>query len=570
MEDAHGNRVKSVSRRNIGGSGFVPLSPTLTVSHPCAGIVHSSTVTGNYGPTKLLPVLNTPGDYTVSLSLQTNLGTSTATTSFAVTGTSTCGDLDFGDAPDPTYPSKLASDGARHTDPSALWLGATSTAESDSIQTGDAGDDGLLGSLPLKLSFSRSSTDTPGFYHVLVDRNDDGDWDDPGEQELLNRSVGWFLNQSLGGTMTWPSIDLPLNGWIRITITGQAVPSNWNGTGEFAVGESEDYFLAEPLNPNKDFGDAPDGPYPSRLTSNGIRHYSPRWIGLGSGVTVDPDSRQIDADTDDGLISFDPLTVQLFNDGLDSRDLRVNVLVDADQNGAWDSATEWLVQNATSTLPASSTSTFVATGVTVPEGSWVRITVPPAILIESPPLVDYDGHGQVNGGETEDWFNGSSGSSSSTSVTGFVTLQGVTSSSSLAAIGPIVVAESLDSPASSSVSVNSNGSFEVTGLTIGKRFQITASAPGFLMSEIAEITLSASSTSLARVELRTGLVNADNVVSIQDISAAAASFGQIVSDRTDDSGHIVDMNGDDMVNVLDISAIASNFGAVSPQVWLNP
>jgi len=90
------------------------------------------------------------------------------------------------------------------------------------------------------------------------------------------------------------------------------------------------------------------------------------------------------------------------------------------------------------------------------------------------------------------------------------------------------------------------------------------------MSEIAEITLSASSTSLARVELRTGLVNADNVVSIQDISAAAASFGQIVSDRTDDSGHIVDMNGDDMVNVLDISAIASNFGAVSPQVWLNP
>jgi len=196
--------------------------------------------------------------------------------------------------------------------------------------------------------------------------------------------------------------------------------------------------------------------------------------------------------------------------------------------------------------------------------------VPPAIPIESPPLVDYDGHGQVNGGETEDWFNGSSGSSSSTSVTGFVTLQGVTSSSSLAAIGPIVVAESLDSPASSSVSVNSNGSFEVTGLTIGKRFQIAASASGFLMSEIAEITLSASSTSLARVELRAGLVNADNVVSIQDISAAAASFGQIVSDRTDDSGHIVDMNGDDMVNVLDISTIASNFGAVSPQVWLNP
>ena len=62
-------------------------------------------------------------------------------------------------------------------------------------------------------------------------------------------------------------------------------------------------------------------------------------------------------------------------------------------------------------------------------------------------------------------------------------------------------------------------------------------------------------------------VDEDDVVSIRDISAAAASFGLSVSDRIDGFGRFVDINGDGDVDILDISAIASNFGAVSPLAW---
>jgi photosystem II stability/assembly factor-like uncharacterized protein len=46
----------------------------------------------------------------------------------------TAGGLDFGDAPDPTYPTLLASDGARHT-AGALYLGAGVDCEVDSQTT---------------------------------------------------------------------------------------------------------------------------------------------------------------------------------------------------------------------------------------------------------------------------------------------------------------------------------------------------------------------------------------------------------------------------------------------------
>jgi hypothetical protein len=152
-------------------------------------------------------------------------------------------------------------------------------------------------------------------------------------------------------------------------------------------------------------------------------------------------------------------------------------------------------------------------------------------------------------------------------ASGQLSLHGVNSTSTLASIGPTVTAQSLDSAASSTAAVGPDGSFEVTGLPIGERFHIWASADGFLTSEITSITLSSSSTQLADVELKAGLVDGDGVVSIRDISVVAASFGESVSNRTDDSNRIVDVNGDGDVDILDISAVASNFGAVSPQAW---
>ncbi len=50
-----------------------------------------------------------------------------------------------------------------------------------------------------------------------------------------------------------------------------------------------------------DYGDAPDGPYASKKSSNGARHAIVDGFQLGSSVSSDPDARLTDADTDDGL-----------------------------------------------------------------------------------------------------------------------------------------------------------------------------------------------------------------------------------------------------------------------------
>ena len=65
--------------------------------------------------------------------------------------------FDFGDAPDPGYPTKLASDGARHRDVTRAWFvpkvdGEREAGEQADFQTrsGDRTDDGLLAAAPLE------------------------------------------------------------------------------------------------------------------------------------------------------------------------------------------------------------------------------------------------------------------------------------------------------------------------------------------------------------------------------------------------------------------------------------
>ncbi|MBN2357608.1 T9SS type A sorting domain-containing protein [candidate division KSB1 bacterium] len=105
-------------------------------------------------------------------------------------------DIDFGDAPDPNYPSLLASDGARHTILPGLLMGSLIDGETDSHQlAGDAagdddddGNDDEDGVDPAQLVFtegqSRNVTvnvSTPAFMTVYVygwvDYNGDQVWD---------------------------------------------------------------------------------------------------------------------------------------------------------------------------------------------------------------------------------------------------------------------------------------------------------------------------------------------------------------------------------------------------------
>jgi len=108
---------------------------------------------------------------------------------------------DYGDAPDPTYPTLYANDGARH-DAGDLYLGADIDVELDGIQSPDAmGDDddyiddedGVDFTTALVRGDSADVTVTAsaaGYLDAWLDFNDDGDWADADEQifdsELLS------------------------------------------------------------------------------------------------------------------------------------------------------------------------------------------------------------------------------------------------------------------------------------------------------------------------------------------------------------------------------------------------
>jgi len=182
--------------------------------------------------------------YTFTVSATNAVGTSaTSTASAAVTP----GLFDYGDAPDPPYPSLLLSGGARHIDVSTVWLGYSADRENDSVQVDlDLFDDGLLGSEPLEVQVQRVSAATDAYLNVLVDANDDGDWADAGEWVVQNVDPFALAPTATDVTYIAASVDLPLNRWIRLTVTDTSIAS-YDGTGMQSAGETEDYELTSAL-----------------------------------------------------------------------------------------------------------------------------------------------------------------------------------------------------------------------------------------------------------------------------------------------------------------------------------
>ncbi len=113
--------------------------------------------------------------------------------------------FDFGDAPDPTYPTRLNSDGARHALPpegvQPLRLGERIDAEGDGQPTAEATGDDDTGaddedgvSFPEELIIGQPgqvlvSASAAGLLDAWIDFNVDGDWNDPGEQIFANRAL---------------------------------------------------------------------------------------------------------------------------------------------------------------------------------------------------------------------------------------------------------------------------------------------------------------------------------------------------------------------------------------------
>ncbi len=106
---------------------------------------------------------------------------------------STGSSVDFGDAPDPAYPTLLASDGARHTISAGLFLGRSVDGEADGqpnlTATGDdatgADDDGVVFTSALQRDMDAAievTASARGYLNAWIDFNADGSFAGPGEQ----------------------------------------------------------------------------------------------------------------------------------------------------------------------------------------------------------------------------------------------------------------------------------------------------------------------------------------------------------------------------------------------------
>jgi len=169
--------------------------------------------------------------------------------------------LEYGDANDPTYPSKLASNGARHPITETECLGLNSLGdwkdwEPDAwVPDMDMFDDGLntffigAGNPAATVTFEASNLGGPNnlIVNILIDLNRDGDWLDNvgGQSEHVVQNQALNLPAVNDDTFVSNSFSTvgatPGPTWLRLTLTRTPVMQGWYGEGLFDCGETEDW-----------------------------------------------------------------------------------------------------------------------------------------------------------------------------------------------------------------------------------------------------------------------------------------------------------------------------------------
>jgi hypothetical protein len=178
---------------------------------------------------------------------------------------------DFGDAPDPAYPSLNASGGPAHTDLTDSYVGFTSTAEADALVPDLDADDGApvifasnapgmwTGWVYVPVTLSPTAPNIPRYLNVDLDIDADGTWCNvPGEWVVRNYTVYWLPGQTIyyciGGFTS--VTDFSGNHWIRITVSDSPITANvangWDGSWPpgFQRGETEDWLLSWHYSPH--------------------------------------------------------------------------------------------------------------------------------------------------------------------------------------------------------------------------------------------------------------------------------------------------------------------------------
>ena len=281
---------------------------------------------------------------------------------------------DYGDAPDPGYPTLLASDGARHMLDPRVHLGTNIDVETEGLQSpfadGDdldnvADEDGvfMFGLTRGVYTLIDVVASTDGVLQAWFDFNTNGSWADGGEQVFTNELMTPGTNQL--------AVYAPFNsatGFVCARFRFSTV-SNLTDTGLAPDGEVEDHVVWV-YEEDLDYGDAPDPSYPTLKVNNGARHVMGGLYVLGSSIDSElngkPDARALGDDKDggddeDGV--FFPASVR------QGEDATVDVVctsdggilqawIDFDMDGDWASGGENIFVNemlvmGTNTLPFS-------------------------------------------------------------------------------------------------------------------------------------------------------------------------------------------------------------------------
>ncbi len=155
--------------------------------------------------------------------------------------------VDFGDAPDPTYPTLLSSSGALHPIlPGAPVLGELIDGEPDGQPTaaadgddtdGTDDEDGVRFTTPVEIGnlaeYDVVNSGVAGLLNAWVDFNGDGDWFDSGEQIARNEPVpGGGATTSLSYTVPAGALAGETFARFRLSTEGQLSPAGPARDGE--------------------------------------------------------------------------------------------------------------------------------------------------------------------------------------------------------------------------------------------------------------------------------------------------------------------------------------------------